>query len=275
LISFSQDEWACRQITELNGLDRLMNLFSTLVSEGSFSETQKLMVELALLLLSNLTQSREGVMKFLHLETKEHLGVHFIFLFDKFVNPKLSEIFKFAGNVFSNITAIKEARDLLILPEYKVISNLMTIVDTSIKEIRLGALRSIRNLAFEYENGSFLDQILDEKTQFMECLTNIMGEISIFCNVIDAKIKADLKNVNVIYNENKAWKDVKFLEEIVIVLDIILVLTNINEIEKKIKFNHEKLTKILLILKPLVPGEIKDKIDVILCLFCQINPENH
>lgn len=252
-----------------------MNLFSTLVSEGSFSETQKLMVELALLLLSNLTQSREGVMKFLHLETKEHLGVHFIFLFDKFVNPKLSEIFKFAGNVFSNITAIKEARDLLILPEYKVISNLMTIVDTSIKEIRLGALRSIRNLAFEYENGSFLDQILDEKTQFMECLTNIMGEISIFCNVIDAKIKADLKNVNVIYNENKAWKDVKFLEEIVIVLDIILVLTNINEIEKKIKFNHEKLTKILLILKPLVPGEIKDKIDVILCLFCQINPENH
>lgn len=275
MISFSQDEWACRQITELNGLDRLMNLFSTLVSEGSFSETQKLMVELALLLLSNLTQSREGVMKFLHLETKEHLGVHFIFLFDKFVNPKLSEIFKFAGNVFSNITAIKEARDLLILPEYKVISNLMTIVDTSIKEIRLGALRSIRNLAFEYENGSFLDQILDEKTQFMECLTNIMGEISIFCNVIDAKIKADLKNVNVIYNENKAWKDVKFLEEIVIVLDIILVLTNINEIEKKIKFNHEKLTKILLILKPLVPGEIKDKIDVILCLFCQINPENH
>jgi hypothetical protein len=150
---------------------------------------------------------------------------------------------------------------------------LINIIDTPIKEIRLGGLRTLRNLGFEYENPGFLSQVLDEKTRFVDFLANLIGEIVLFAE-IDAKIRSEIRNLDIIFNENKAWKDVKFLEEIAVVLDILLVLTNVGEIEKKSHFNTEKLSKILLLLRPLVPAELKDKIDVILCVFCGINAGN-
>lgn len=268
LISFSQDNWACTQFFSLNGFDRLFSLLSNIKPTPTLTDTQKLIIELSLLLLSNLTQSREGVLKFLHMEEKDHLGVHFIFLFDLFLNPKLREVYKFVGNVFSNVTAVKEARDLLIKPEYKAISSLMLVVDTPIRDARMGALHTLRNLVFEYENLSALEQIIEERTQFIDTLVHLMVTIARSAD-IEQQAKNELQEFD---GDQNTWKDVKFLEEITTVLDIILVLTNVQEIEKKVKFNSEKLAKTLGILKSLVPSEIKDKIDVILCIFCQIAP---
>jgi len=271
LISFSQDEWACQQIFVLNFQDRLINLLKGLTYEANSSESENLIVELTLLLISNLTQSKEGVLKFLHIGENEHMAVHFIYLFERFMNPKFSLIYKFAGNIFANLTAIKEARDLLILPEYQLLLNLIHLMDSPIKEIRLGCLHTLRNLSFEYESNSFQDQIFNEKVDYIESLIKIMGKITFFGDV-DEKIKGQMKSLGIVIGD--AWKDVKFIEEITIVLDALLVLTNINEIEQKIKFPKEKLSQVIIIMKPGVPTEIKDKIDVILCIFCQLNPQH-
>jgi hypothetical protein len=56
------------------------------------------------------------------------------------------------------------------------------------------------------------------------------------------------------------------------VLDIFLVLTNVPELEEKIKYNKDALILILEnIREDFKQTEIKDKIDVIACMFCQIN----
>ena len=270
LISFSQDEWVCEQIYELNGFDRLINLLKSLNPEGT---TNNLIIELSLLLISNLTQTKEGVFKLLHYGEKEHLAVHFIYIFEKFMSPKTSESYKFAGNVFANITAIKEARELLISPEYQLLPNLINLANSHIKEIRLGCVKTIRNLTFEYENQYFLDQIFNEKNDFVDTMVILLAKIIIYGDT-DEKTKNEIKSSGFIHNEGVAWKEVKFMEEVINVLDIILVLTNINEVEKKVKYNRDDLAKISSVLKPLVPGDIKDKIDVILCILCQLNPQN-
>ncbi len=55
-------------------------------------------------------------------------------------------------------------------------------------------------------------------------------------------------------------------------LDIFLVLTNVPELEEKIKYNKDALILILEnIREDFKQTEIKDKIDVIACMFCQIN----
>lgn len=68
------------------------------------------------------------------------------------------------------------------------------------------------------------------------------------------------------------WKDFNYEEEIILVLDIFLVLTNVPELEKKINFNKDALSFMLERIKgDFKQSEIQDKIDVIACMFCQLN----
>lgn len=272
MISFSQDEWACSQIYSLKGLDRLIELLKSLNFDKNNTESYPLIIELSLLLMSNLTQNKEGVIQLLHLGEKNHEGVHFIYLFEKWINPKTSILFKFAGNVFSNVTAIKEGRESLISPEYQLISNLIGVVNSPIREIRIGALHTLRNLTFEFESECFQNQVINEKSEFIDPLMNLIARMMVF-GTVDEKVKSEIKSLQLNINHMEALKDVKFDEEIIMPLELILVLTNLPEIEKRAKFQKEKLSQLLLIMKPLVKSEIKDKIDVVLCIFCQIAPD--
>ena len=59
--------------------------------------------------------------------------------------------------------------------------------------------------------------------------------------------------------------------DLVLAIDILLVFTNIEEFEKKVKFDADLLELYMTLVRNLVPEEIKDKVDVILCFYCKIN----
>lgn len=68
------------------------------------------------------------------------------------------------------------------------------------------------------------------------------------------------------------WKEFNYEEEILLVLDVFLVLTNVPEVETKIKYSKDALALILENIRgDFKQTEIKDKIDVIACLLCQLN----
>lgn len=272
LISFSQDEWACKQLYELNVFDRLIDFV-----KGLNFQDQALVIELALLLLSNLTQGKDGVLLFLHANDKEklHCGVHYLFLMSRLLDSKSDSVFKFAGNVLANISAIQEAREILLNPEFKAIEGLTSICFHELKEIRLGAEKALRNLTFEYENPNFFSQICEEKLEFVDSLAALAVKIVHFSTLEENLKDTFKKNEGLLkVRGEKPLKNVVLREEIQELVDIFLVLTNINEIEMKLKFNKDALSDLFLSLRGIVPNEIKDKIDVILCLFCQINSGN-
>lgn len=272
MISFSQDDWACDQLYSLNIFDRLIDFLKTLSIDS-----QSLVIELCLLLLSNLTQNKDGVRNFLHLndQDKIHCGVHFIYLMQKLLDQKTAFAFKFAANVLANISAVQEARETLLKPEFRIIDGLLALCNQEIKEIRIGATKTLRNLCFEYENQGFIAQIFDDKLDFVGRITRILGKLVIFSN-LEGKIKEECEKLEgtLKLKDEITFKNVVFAEEIPELADIFLVLTNINELEKHLKYEKEALAQLFLSIRSVVPGEIKDKIDVILCIFCQINAGN-
>lgn len=272
MISFSQDDWACVQLYSLNVFDRLIDFLKTLTIDS-----QPLAIELCLLLLSNLTQNKDGVIIFLHLNNQEkvHCAVHFIYLMQRLLDKNTTNGFKFAANVLANISAVQEARETLLKPEFRIIEGLLLLCFQEIKEIRVGATKTLRNLCFEYENQGFSTQIFEEKLEFVGRLTRLLGKLVIFSN-LDGKIKEQCEKLEetIKLKDEITFKNVVFAEEIPELVDIFLVLTNINELEKHLKYEKEALAQLFLSIRSVVPGEIKDKIDVILCVFCQINAGN-
>ena len=68
------------------------------------------------------------------------------------------------------------------------------------------------------------------------------------------------------------WKEFNYEEEIILALDVLLVLTNVSELDQKIKYNKDALALILEHIRgDFQQSEIKDKIDVIACMLCQLN----
>lgn len=48
-------------------------------------------------------------------------------------------------------------------------------------------------------------------------------------------------------------------------------MTNIENVNEVLKYDMESLEKTMYVIKNYIPEEYKDKINVILCLFCKIN----
>ena len=92
------------------------------------------------------------------------------------------------------------------------------------------------------------------------------------------KYKFDIAFLEKVWNSFKCepldfeWKEFNYEEEIILALDVFLVLTNVTDLEKQIKYNKEVLALILESIRgDFKQREIKDKIDVIACMFCQLN----
>jgi hypothetical protein len=64
-----------------------------------------------------------------------------------------------------------------------------------------------------------------------------------------------------------------YLDEIVTIVDILTTLTNVDMIETKVKFDNELMIQLMTGIKKMkeIKAETKDKIDVILAIFCKIN----
>lgn len=170
LISFSQDDFFINKIFELNGVDRFFEqLKNILKSEdiNQFNDEKKLIIELNLLVLSNLSRTEKGCHLIFNLENKDKSGVNFWLFFELFINKKTTNLFKFFGNILSNVTAIKEIRDYLISANFNIIERLIQFIYYPNKEIRVNVMKTIRNLNFEFENNEYLSQIIDPKVKII------------------------------------------------------------------------------------------------------------
>jgi Domain of unknown function (DUF383) len=164
LINFSQDQIFVEQIYSLNGVERIIEHIKNIIKThliDDFSQENLLIIELSLLVLSNVTQNDKGATIFMNFNDEDKKGINFWLLFELYVNKKTSQIFKFFGNSLSNVSSIKEIREYLINPNFKTIERLIENLFNEAKEIRTNVLKTLRNLTFEYENKDFFSQITE------------------------------------------------------------------------------------------------------------------
>ena len=145
--------------------------------EGRFTEEQlMLVIQLNLLFLSNLSHNdvvREQILEF-DREPEFH-GLHVSLMLGWFSHPKLSPFFHFFSNVLANLTSDKKCREFLLEPKWKLFDHITTSVYSADPNRRLGTLKVLRNLFFEYENEVVLKYILSpavKHSKFHLCLIN-------------------------------------------------------------------------------------------------------
>ena len=166
MINFSQDQIFVEQIYTLNGVERIVEHIKTIIKThliDNFTPEHLLIIELSLLVLSNVTQNEKGAAIFMSFNDEDKKGICFWLLFELYVAKKISKIFKFFGNCMSNVSSSKEIREYLVNPHFKMIERLMENLFSEAKEIRINVLKTLRNLTFEYEDKEFFSQITESK----------------------------------------------------------------------------------------------------------------
>jgi len=304
LINFTQDEFFRKEVLEAKGVSRIIETlkdhlakYDYLVNktgkasdpneeskaeEGRFTEDQFILViQLDLLFLSNLShndQAREQVLE-LDREPEFH-GLHVSLMLNWFSHPKLSPFFHFFANVVANLTSDKKCREFLLEPKFKLFDHITSSVYSADPNRRLGTLKVLRNCFFEYENEIVVKYVLSPEhkilNSLLKCLAFVLAQT--LSLVKDAeKFQEEAvgicKSLKIDTTElDKSPNIAQSLEEIDIVVDVFVVLTNLDPEKYQLDIDLELLRKLLgLIPKVTSKEEIKNKTDVIYALILKEN----
>lgn len=133
------------------------------------------MIQLSLLLLSNLSQNDEVKRQILELHREpEFHGLNFSFMLSWFNHPVISPTFHFFGNILANVTAVKETREFVMDPKIKLLEGVVNNIFSVEPNRRQGCIRALRNCVFEYENPKSLEYLIDPKVNLLNCLLKCM-----------------------------------------------------------------------------------------------------
>jgi len=108
-------------------------------------------IELCIMVLTNVTVSEEGQKHLLGNDKTKGLILDNLFgMFCYFIK---SGIFDFVANIFANISAIKEGRELIITSQTKILAKIIDMIryEKVNQHRRIHLLECLRNIAFEYE----------------------------------------------------------------------------------------------------------------------------
>lgn len=113
-----------------------------------------LMLELASLLLINLSKIEQCADVIIGKEDKEGYCLNILFGFLK--TPKIGS---YIANIASNVTSFESGRKLFA--KSCIPLDLKEFIFSSEREKRLGVVKTIRNTLFEWENEQFIAKLLD------------------------------------------------------------------------------------------------------------------
>lgn len=108
-------------------------------------------IELCIMVLTNVTVSEEGQKHLIGNDKTKGLILDNLFgMFCYFIK---SGIFDFVANIFANISAIKEGRELIITSQTKILTKIIDMIryEKVNQHRRIHLLECLRNIAFDYE----------------------------------------------------------------------------------------------------------------------------
>jgi len=300
LINFSQDDTFGEELIELNGVQRIVdNLKENLIEYSKFTRSaltaalskeertakeDKLLtvIQLELLLLSNLSQNDEAKRQILELHRDaEFHGLNFSFMLSWFNHPVISPTFHFFGNILANVTASKDTREFVLEPKMKLLEGMVNNLFSVEPNRRQGCIRAIRNCVFEYENPKFLEYLIDPKIDLLngllKCmlfnLTRGLCTDPDFDKELEEARALGKKHGLIIGEEDDIVNMQQVFDEMDILIDIFLIITNIDPEQHKLTFDADLMRFVLASSKLAFESDsFKDKLDVISVQLLKENP---
>jgi len=195
-------------------------------------------------------------------------------LFELFTRPQIYALTSLFGNILANISSDETGRKLIIQKD-NFLQNILLFLFFQDKQRRVGALKTLRNVAFEYQDKKVGDFFTDKKNGIVDALNRYI------LNVLEhSKLVKDPNDQELVKKIQSFVKKEGFAfdtispdpeDEILTALDILLVLTNIEKIEELIDYDMESLQHTVLLCKRYVNQDYHDRANVILCLLCKLN----
>eukprot|EP00743_Colponemidia_sp_Colp-15_P002789 GILK01003018.1.p1 GENE.GILK01003018.1~~GILK01003018.1.p1 ORF type:complete len:368 (-),score=47.89 GILK01003018.1:175-1161(-) len=154
LVNLSTETVFLRAILDLNPVDRIME---------NLRDPECRQHELDVMLLTNLTQTPEGVSKLLQTDNPSLAGLHFLRLVQWFVEPakksvngKVSDRFEHVGHILTNLTGNYRARDMLTDPTRNVWPRVVESLASKNKLRREWAYAAVRNCLFNHAKHEYV-----------------------------------------------------------------------------------------------------------------------
>ncbi|KAG2448786.1 hypothetical protein HYH02_006138 [Chlamydomonas schloesseri] len=173
LVNLSQDPTLADLMLELNVVNRVMEF----IREGSSPH-----VDLLTSILANVTISEGGSRHMLQIGQGNMEGLHMAVLLKKFVvggitlGPGESDPFEHVASVLTNVTRLKEGRQLLLQPGRGLLAALVSQLQSWNALRRLGASGAIKNCIMSAEDDGTMDAVLDDKSLLPHILRPINGQ---------------------------------------------------------------------------------------------------
>lgn len=126
----------------------------------------------------------------------------------------------------------------------------------------------MRNLTFEYEIPFINKSIISSEVNYVEQLEKYLYRLAHtfeFCKIDPCFLP--------FINDQKFTANSNYLDEVITIVDILTTLTNVENVENVCKFEVQLLVRLMEGIKLVykVKASTKDKIDVVLAIFCKIN----
>jgi len=216
----------------------------------------------------------------MHREPEFH-GVNFSLLLGWFSHKTISPFFHFFANVLANLSATQETREAMPNPRYRLVENVILSILSLEQNRRKGVLKTLRNCFFEWENPKVLEYFLDPKHKVLEnllkCLAFNLYNLSLAQGNQDiSKMRGICSNLGIILtqeDESKIPSQAASIEDIDLVIDILVVLTNVDPKSYEVKFDLELARELLTCTRKMISQEdLLNKLDVISVLFLKENP---
>jgi len=184
----------------------------------------------------------------------------------------------------ANLTANKEVREVVLDPKHKLLENTILSVFSLEPNRRKGVLKTYRNCFFEWENAKVMEYLLDPKYKvldnFLKCLAFCLMNLTLSLGKEDAKLNEICKKLGIIIDpRDEAPKTESCMEDIDVIVDMFLVLSNVNQelaeedAKSPVKFDKDLAYDLInRTRKFITKEEVLNKIDVICLVFFKEAP---
>ncbi|KAM3134980.1 hypothetical protein pb186bvf_012980 [Paramecium bursaria] len=261
IIQFSQDDSFCFEFIKQNFIikisEELKQRMFQFYKQQQINEQDQLIIQLSLLSLNNLTQLDQGKEQFLQLEQQDVNRCFYYRIFcNFFTDPRSKDYFQQFKQILINVTSSGPVRLELLLKSMKMIQFFVNLLKTG----ELFAIQILKNMLFEYEQQELIDQIVD-----YQLVDNVINFIAVdivlnnhLFNIDQNEIGLQLAVLQIdIKNQPQ-----QFIQRIHEAIKCLLILTNVDFLEKRIEYNRDKLDLVLRQLKKLDCLE-RDQLEVV------------
>jgi len=232
-------------------------------------------------LFSNITRDDESKRSLLELDREpDFQGLNLGLILSWFNHAKLSNILHFIGLVIANLSSTKETREFMLQPRFRLLECIIPGILNTDRNRRIGCLKTIRNCFFEYENDEALNYLMTPKLDIL----NVMLKCLLF-NLIrglgtDPEFEEDLEEAikqgqlhSIVMEEEDIIANLDHvLEETELVIDSLLIITNVDQEKVKLKIDVELLNFVVKKTETLTNSEsMKDRLNVISVILLKEN----